>query len=145
MKTWISLVAQWVKDLVLSLMQLWSLLWHRFDLWPRNFHMPWAWPKEKKSEDPKTWLALSIYARGWTKRQLQKSKCIGRLKKDKGYFIKVYLVLIFFDLDSLSLAIRTFLASWEKDNFHMEILSLAFRRKREVRVFFLYLIFLKCL
>ena len=21
------------------------LLWHRFDLWPRNFCMPWVWPK----------------------------------------------------------------------------------------------------
>ena len=35
-----SQVAQWVKDLVLS------LLWHRFDPWPGNFYMPW--PKEKK-------------------------------------------------------------------------------------------------
>ena len=30
-----SLVAHWVKDLVVSL--------HGFDLWPRNFHMPQAW------------------------------------------------------------------------------------------------------
>ena len=35
-----SLVAQWVKDLALSLQQLESLLWHRFDPWPRNFYMP---------------------------------------------------------------------------------------------------------
>ena len=31
--------AQWVMDLVLS------LLWPGFDPWPGNFHMPWAWPK----------------------------------------------------------------------------------------------------
>ena len=30
-----------IKDLVLS------LLWLRFDPWPGNFHMPWAWPKKK--------------------------------------------------------------------------------------------------
>ena len=40
-----SLVAQWVKDLVLSLQQLGLLLWHRFDPWPRNFCMLWAQPK----------------------------------------------------------------------------------------------------
>ena len=28
-----------VKDMVLS------LLWLRFDPWPENFHMKWAWPK----------------------------------------------------------------------------------------------------
>ena len=33
-------MAQWVKDLVLS------LLWRRFDPWPRNFHMSRAWPKK---------------------------------------------------------------------------------------------------
>ena len=34
-----SLVVQWVKDLALL------LLWCRFDHWPRNFCMLWAWPK----------------------------------------------------------------------------------------------------
>ena len=29
-----------------------SLLWLRFDLWPRNFCMPQAWPK-KSPEKPK--------------------------------------------------------------------------------------------
>ena len=29
-----------VKDLVLS------LLWLRFDPWPRHFHVPWTWPKK---------------------------------------------------------------------------------------------------
>ena len=38
---------QWVKDLVLSLLWLGSLLWHEFNSWPRNFHIPWAWQKKK--------------------------------------------------------------------------------------------------
>ena len=37
-----SLVVQWIKDLVLSLLQLGSLLWRAFDAWPGNFCMPWA-------------------------------------------------------------------------------------------------------
>ena len=47
-----ALVAQQIKDLALSLPWLWSLLWLRFDPWPRNFYMPWAWPKNKKEEIP---------------------------------------------------------------------------------------------
>ena len=43
-----SLVAQRVKVLVLWLQWLWLLLWHRFDPWPRDFHMPRAWPKKKE-------------------------------------------------------------------------------------------------
>ena len=39
------MVAQRVKDPVLSLQQLGLLLWHGFDPWPQNFHMLWAWPK----------------------------------------------------------------------------------------------------
>ena len=34
-----SFVAQWVKDLALSLQQLGSLLWCGFDLWPGNFYV----------------------------------------------------------------------------------------------------------
>ena len=34
-----SLVVQGVKDLALSLQRLGSLLWSRFDPWPRNFCM----------------------------------------------------------------------------------------------------------
>ena len=34
-----SLVAQWVKDLVLSLLWLRSLLWPGFHPWSGNFHM----------------------------------------------------------------------------------------------------------
>ena len=43
-------MAQWVKDLVLSLMWLWLLLWHRFNPCPGNLHMPWAWPKKRKEK-----------------------------------------------------------------------------------------------
>ena len=43
-----SLVAQWIKDLALSLQWLRLLLWHRFNLWARNCHMTQAWPREKK-------------------------------------------------------------------------------------------------
>ena len=47
-------MVQWVKDLVLFLQQLRSLLWlrlllwRRFDPWPGNFHMLQAWSKKKK-------------------------------------------------------------------------------------------------
>ena len=44
-----SLVAQGVKDPALSLQRLGTLLWHRLDPWLRNFHMPGAWQKKKKS------------------------------------------------------------------------------------------------
>ena len=43
-----SLAAHEVKEPVLSLLWLWLQLWHRFDPWPRNFHMWWAQPKKKK-------------------------------------------------------------------------------------------------
>ena len=33
-------VVQWVKDTALSLQYHGLLLWHRFNPWPRNFHMP---------------------------------------------------------------------------------------------------------
>ena len=41
-------VAEQVKYSALSLKWLGSLLWHRFNPWPRNFHMPCMWPKNKK-------------------------------------------------------------------------------------------------
>jgi len=39
-----SLVAQRVKDLALSLQEVGLSLWHKFNPWPGNFHMPWACP-----------------------------------------------------------------------------------------------------
>ena len=44
-----SLVAQWVKHLVVLLLWLGTLLWHGFDPWPRNFCMTQAWPKKNAS------------------------------------------------------------------------------------------------
>ena len=44
-------MVQWVKDLALSVQQLGLLLWLGFDPWPRNFYMPWAWPKQKKMKN----------------------------------------------------------------------------------------------
>ena len=43
-------VVQQVKDPALSLQWFGLLLWHRFDPWLENFHMPRAWPKKKKRE-----------------------------------------------------------------------------------------------
>ena len=40
-------VAQYVKDLVLSLQWLGLLLWRRFNPWSRNCHMLQALPKKK--------------------------------------------------------------------------------------------------
>ena len=40
---------QQVKDLVVSLLWLGSLLWCGLDPWPGNFHMPWAWRQNKNS------------------------------------------------------------------------------------------------
>ena len=37
-----------VKDLVVSLQQLGSTVWPRFDPWPGNFHMVQVWPKKTK-------------------------------------------------------------------------------------------------
>ena len=45
-----SLVAQRVKDPVLSLQLFGSLLWCGFDPRPGNFCMPWAWPPQKKKK-----------------------------------------------------------------------------------------------
>jgi len=46
-----SLVVQQVKDLALSLQWFGSLLWHEFDPWLGNFHMPWEWQKKKKKKE----------------------------------------------------------------------------------------------
>ena len=41
-------MVQQVKNLALSPQWLGLLLWCRFDPWPWNFHMSWAWPRKKK-------------------------------------------------------------------------------------------------
>ena len=55
----ISFVAQGVKDLMFSLQWLWSLLWHWFNPYSRNSHMPQVQPKKKKRTY--TCLAHHIY------------------------------------------------------------------------------------
>lgn len=44
-----SLMAQQVKDLVLSLLWLWLQLWYGFDPWPRNFSKPQEQPNKIKN------------------------------------------------------------------------------------------------
>ena len=48
-----SLVAQQIKNLMLSLLWLWLQLRCGFDSRPRNFYMPWAWPKQKNKQTNK--------------------------------------------------------------------------------------------
>ena len=58
-----SLVAQQVKDLVLSLQWPRLLLWCGFHPWPRDFHMPEAQLKTNKSNElfvHVTWVNLKI-------------------------------------------------------------------------------------
>ena len=47
--SWSSLAVQWVKELMLSLKWLGSLLSHRFDPWQGKFHMPQIQPKNSCS------------------------------------------------------------------------------------------------
>ena len=51
--SWSSLVVQWVKNPALfNLQQFRLLLWHGFDPWPGNFHLPpQEWPKNKLIKD----------------------------------------------------------------------------------------------
>ena len=43
-------MAQWVKDLVLSWLQLESLPWQAFGAWPENFRMRQVWPKNNNKK-----------------------------------------------------------------------------------------------
>jgi len=52
----------WFKDLALSLLWLWLLLWCGFDPWPGTFHMPQVWPKERKNERKKEVVWSSVVA-----------------------------------------------------------------------------------
>lgn len=44
-------MAQWVKNVTLSLQRFQSLLWYRFYPWSRNFRVPWKLPKKKKKDE----------------------------------------------------------------------------------------------
>lgn len=52
-----------VNDPAMSLQQLRSLLWHRFDAWPRHFQMPWAQTKKKREKQLKKSAMLRILER----------------------------------------------------------------------------------
>ena len=54
-------MAQWVKDVVVLLQQLRSLLWHGFNPWPGNYHMLWAQSKKKKSHTSSKGLNIGIW------------------------------------------------------------------------------------
>ena len=43
-------MAQWIKEPMLSLLWLWSLLWYRFDPKLENVHMPQLRPKRKRKK-----------------------------------------------------------------------------------------------
>ena len=49
--SWSSLVAQWVKDLALSLQWFGLLLWPGFDPWPGKFHMLLVQPQTSKQTE----------------------------------------------------------------------------------------------
>ena len=49
-----SLVAQWVKDLALSLQQFRSLLWQRFGPWSEFLHATGVLKKKKERERERT-------------------------------------------------------------------------------------------
>ena len=53
-----SLVPQWVKAPVLSLLWLWLLLWRGFDPWPRNFHLLQACLSPAKRKKIRMWVDL---------------------------------------------------------------------------------------
>ena len=68
-----SFSVQQVKDPVLSLQQLGSLLWHGFDLWPRNFHMAWVCQKKtnKNKQTHKRKEASMVKTSFWRKIEAQ--------------------------------------------------------------------------
>ena len=43
-----------IKDLVLLVRWLGSLLWHGFNTWPGSFHMSQVWAKKKNKQKPLT-------------------------------------------------------------------------------------------
>ena len=48
-------MAQWVKDLALL------LLWLELDPWPRNFCMPWVWPRKRERERERERARFKMY------------------------------------------------------------------------------------
>ena len=67
-------MAQYVKDLVLSLQQLGLLLWCGFDPWPRSFHRPQVQPEKKKRKEKEEKRKLNVCLAPCLSRALQPSK-----------------------------------------------------------------------
>lgn len=55
-----SLVAQWIKGAVFSLLWLKSLLCHQLDTWLSNFHKAWVGPNKNKNKNDVHILVLSL-------------------------------------------------------------------------------------
>ena len=68
-------LAQWVKDPMFSLLWLWLLLWHRFDPWPENIHIPWVWQKKKKKKKERKKKTHS-----WAFHKVRTEDCITKTK-----------------------------------------------------------------
>ena len=62
-----------VKDLVLSLKQLWSLLRHEFNPWPRNFHIVRAWQKYIHTHYIRLFLTINSRVRGRERIQIEEA------------------------------------------------------------------------
>ena len=77
-------MVQQIKDPVLSLQGLGSLLWHRFHPWPGNFRMLGAQPQNKKLLEEEETLLNSFYEANITlKPKLKKRKEKKRKTRDQ--------------------------------------------------------------
>ena len=54
-------MAQWVKDLALTLLWLGLLLWRRFNTWPGNFCMFWVQPKKSRLYSHNMWPHHAVF------------------------------------------------------------------------------------
>ena len=53
-------MVHWVKDLVLSLLWPWSLLWYGCNPWPGSYHMPQVQPKKERKKKRKNLLRATM-------------------------------------------------------------------------------------
>ena len=78
-------MAQWIKDLAVSLQWLGLLLWHGFDPCPRNFHVPRTYPNNKK----KTFKNKLISDTNGVQRNATYSENICNKQNIKGLILKI--------------------------------------------------------
>ena len=88
-----SLVAQWVKDPALSLQRLKPLLWHRFNSWPRKFHMLKIRQGKKKKKKKKKTVFLVRYL-AFEKRPGEKAFMNSKDSKNSSFHEKEKLGLV---------------------------------------------------